>query len=183
MRMRKALALTMVTAMTLSLAACGGSDDKSTSGGGTTGSTSSSSAGGDDAQEGGVKSYADLELGKDFTDLKVKISVLNHRTDLSSDDYGGVTWKEYLENFNKDYPGIEVDMNTDTDYGEDSLVHLQSGDYETVMMIPTLDAADLSTYFMPYGDLETMKTQINYAQATQYDGQVYGVPSTANAQG
>ncbi len=127
--------------------------------------------------------YADITLGEDYTDLETTITVFNHRTDLDSEDYGGVTWKEYLAAFNEMYPGIEVDITTDTNYADDALTHLQSGDYETVMMIPAVDKADLSIYFMSYGNLETMSGLINYASQWAYDDKVYGVPSTATAQG
>ena len=127
--------------------------------------------------------YADITLGEDYTDLETTITVFNHRTDLDSEDYGGVTWKEYLEEFNKMYPGITVDITTDTNYADDALTHLQSGDYETVMMIPAVDKSDLSIYFKSFGDLETMEGLINYASQWAYDGEVYGIPSTATAQG
>ncbi len=127
--------------------------------------------------------YDSITLGESFTDLETTITVFNHRTDLDSEDYGGVTWKEYLAAFNEMYPGITVDITTDTNYADDALTHLQSGDYETIMMIPAVDQADLSTYFMSYGDLDTMSGLINYADKWMYDGEVYGVPSTATTQG
>ena len=46
--------------------------------------------------------------------------------------------------FNEMYPNITVELTTDTNYADDALMHLQSGDYETVMMIPAVDKADLS---------------------------------------
>ena len=127
--------------------------------------------------------YADITLGEDYTDLETTITVFNHRTDLDSEDYGGVTWKEYLDAFHEMYPGIEVDITTDTNYADDALTHLQSGDYETVMMIPAVDKADLSIYFMSFGDLDTMSGLINYASQWAYEDEVYGIPSTATAQG
>ena len=42
---------------------------------------------------------------------------------------------------------------------------------------------DLSTYFLPYGTLDEMSKQIRFANTWDYDGLVYGVPSTGNAQG
>ena len=81
------------------------------------------------------------------------------------------------------YPGIQVDVLTDTNYADTAKLHLQSGQYETVMLIPAIDKADLSTYFLPYGDLESMEKEINYATNWMYDDQVYGVPITATAQG
>lgn len=174
MKLRKFVSLAMVTAMVATAAAGCGNDNK--------GSSAGKDSSTEKAEEGAI-SYSDIDLGKDYTDLSVKISVLNHRTDLESEDYKGTTWKKYLEAFHEMYPNIEVDLTTDTNYADDALTHLQSGDYETVMMIPAVDKADLSEYFVSYGDLETMKKEINYATTWEYDSQVYGVPSTATTQG
>ena len=131
----------------------------------------------------GIKSYADLTLGEDFTDLTAEISFFSNRTDLDSEDYGGTNWKQYLDAFNELYPNISVNIITDTNYAEDAKTHLQSGDYETVLLIPSIDKADLSSYFESYGSLDEMNSQINYADHWEYQGEVYGVPSTATAQG
>ena len=147
---------------------------------GMTGCGSSKGTAGEDAS---LTAYQDIELGKDFTDLTATITMLNDRTDMSQDDYSGVTWNEYIAEFNKLYPNITVEITTDTNYAEDSLTHLQSGDYETIMGIPAIDKEDYSTYFMSFGDLDTMSEEINYATAAMYDGEVYGVPSSATAQG
>ena len=194
MKLRKVLAVTLVAAMTMSMAACGGSNNAADNGGATNGAASDNSAEATNdaaatessdaaASTDGSLSYADIKLGEDYTDLTATISLFNHRTDLESDDYNGTTWKEYLAAFNEMYPNITVELTTDTNYADDALMHLQSGDYETVMMIPAVDKADLSNYFISYGDLDTMKTQINYATTWEYGGQVYGVPSTATTQG
>lgn len=196
MKLRKVLAVTLVAAMTMSMAACGGSNNTAGNGG-TTDNNSAAADNSTDASNDvaatesgdastsadGSLSYADIKLGEDYTDLTATISLFNHRTDLESDDYNGTTWKEYLAAFNEMYPNITVELTTDTNYADDALMHLQSGDYETVMMIPAVDKADLSNYFISYGDLDTMKTQINYATTWEYGGQVYGVPSTATTQG
>ncbi len=51
-------------------------------------------------------------------------------------------------------------------------------------MIPAVDKADLSTYYMSYGTLdEELSQQINYANTWLYGNDVYGVPSTATTQG
>lgn len=186
--LRKFLAATLVAGMTMSLVACGSSEaestDTTTSDAATsnTADTTEAADTADAAAEGGL-SYADVELGVDYTDLETTISFFNNRTDLDSDEYGGTTWKEYIAAFNEMYPGITVEVLTDTSYADSALTHLQSGDYETVMMIPAVDKADLSSYFVSYGDLETMQTEINYATTWEYGGDVYGVPSTATTQG
>ena len=167
MRKKKVLAVLLAGAMLATATGC------------------SSSKGGDGSSQtgGDLKQYADIVLGEDFTDLDATITMFNNRTDLDSDEYGGVTWKEYLAEFNKLYPNIKVEITTDTNYAEDSLTHLQSGDYETIMGIPHIDKSDYSTYFLSYGDFDTMSQQINYAEERMYDQEVYGVPFTATAQG
>ena len=81
------------------------------------------------------------------------------------------------------YPNITVEIETDTNYSDDSILRLQSGDWGDIMMIPAVDKVDLSTYFLPYGTLDEMSKQIRFANTWDYDGLVYGVPSTGNAQG
>lgn len=168
MKKKKVLALALVAVMALSATACGGKTD---------------SNGGTEKADASLTSYADIKLGEDFTDLTATITMFNHRTDLDSADYNGKTWSEYLSDFNEMYPNITVEITTDTNYADDALTHLQSGDYETIMGIPAVDKADLSTYFMSYGDIDTMKDQVNYANTWEYGKEVYGVPSTATTQG
>ncbi len=164
MKAKQIIAASVAAAMALGLGACGSSN---------TGSSS----------EEASTTYTDLVLGEDYTDLEAEISMFSNRTDMDAEDYGGVNFKEYLEEFNKVYPNIKVNITTDTNYADDALTHLQSGDYETIVMIPNIDKADLDTYFMSYGDLETMNKEVNYADTWMYDGQVYGVPSTATTSG
>ena len=160
MKLKKVLAVSLTVSMMASMAACG-----------------SSSA-------DGVISYADLKLGEDCTDLTAEISVANHRTDLQQDDYTGKKWDDYLADFNAMYPNIKVNVETVTDYAETSLLRLQSGDYwGDIMMIPAVDNGELSTYFYDYGSLDTMEPLVRFANSKMYDGEVYGIASTGNAQG
>lgn len=130
-----------------------------------------------------VLSYANIVLGESYTDVTTTIKLYNHRTDLEQDDYQGKKWTEYVADFNAMYPNITVEVETDTTYADNALLRLQSGDWGDIMMIPAVDKSDLSTYFLPYGDLTTMSNQIRFANSWEYGGQVYGVPSTGNAQG
>ena len=82
------------------------------------------------------------------------------------------------------YPNIKVNVETVTDYAETSLLRLQSGDYwGDIMMIPAVDNGELSTYFYDYGSLDTMEPLVRFANSKMYDGEVYGIASTGNAQG
>jgi len=191
MKLKRALAVTLMTIMAAGTVACGGTTVSES--GQETGADTGAAAQAEDEQVAtadapasdseGIKSYADLVLGEDFTDLNTEISFFSNRTDLDSEDYGGVTWKEYIEAFNVVYPDITVNVITDTNYAEDAKTHLQSGDYETVMLIPSIDKTDLSSYFESFGTLDVMNGQINYADHWEYQGEVYGVPATATAQG
>lgn len=194
MKLKKVLAVTLAAVMTMSMAACG--DDAAADNGaaaeGGGAAVDNGAADGTEAADAGAAStgaaegdlsYANIKLGEDYTDLTATITLFNHRTDMDSADYGGKNWESYLADFNAVYPNITVEITTDTNYADDALTHLQSGDYETIMMIPQVDKADLSNYFISYGDLDTMKGQINYATAWEYGGEVYGVPSSATTQG
>ena len=56
--------------------------------------------------------------------------------------------------FVKKYPNITVELEAITDYAETALLRLPTEDWGDVMFIPTVDAADLPTYFLPYGTVE-----------------------------
>ncbi len=166
MKWQKVMAASLAAAMALSLAACGGS------GGGKGGSG--------DVTE--VK-YADIKLGEDYTDLKADLKMMTNRTDMLDSEYTGKTWAQYLEEFNKEYPDIKVDIEGITDYSEDSLLRLQGGDWGDIMMIPEVDKSDLSTYFLSYGDVESVSEQVKYPNRWLYEGEVYGIPITAVGRG
>ena len=187
MKLKKVLAVSLAAAMTLSMAACGGSssDSSAASDDATTGSVAATTTGSGDAAEttDGALNYASIKLGEDYTDITTTIHVFNQRTDMSEDSYPGKNWEAYIADFNEMYPNITVEVETDTNYSDDSLLRLQSGDWGDIMMIPAVDKADLSEYFLPYGTLDEMEGQIKFANTWDYDGLVYGVPSTGNAQG
>lgn len=187
MKLKRALAVTLITIMAAGAVACGettvSESGQETVAAAQTEDEQVATADAPASDSEGIKSYADLVLGEDFADLNTEISFFSNRTDLDSEDYGGVTWKEYIEAFNEVYPDITVNVITDTNYAEDAKTHLQSGDYETVILIPAIDKADLSSYFESFGTLDVMNGQINYADHWEYQGEVYGVPSTATAQG
>ena len=128
-------------------------------------------------------SYASVVLGETGTDLNTQIKVLNHRTDMLQDSYPGTSWADYLDEFHKVYPGIEVDIEGITDYASDSILRLQGGDWGDVMMIPAIDSSQYADYFLPLGALDEMQALLRFVSDRQYGGMVYGIPSTANAQG
>lgn len=165
MKMKRLVAMGLATVMALSLAACG------------------SGKGGKTASSSGSIQYSDITLGKTGTNVKAKIKLLTNRTDMTKSDYAGKNWDAYIKEFNKMYPNIKVDVEGITDYADDTLLRLQGGDWGDIMMIPAVDKADLSTYFLSYGSQKDVSKEVNYINNFIYNKQVYGIPITANALG
>ena len=173
MKGKQVMALGLVAAMTVAMTGCGsttaattastaaGSEAAASSAASTAASTEASTAASTTAAAGDSM-YANLELGTTYADVKADIKVLTNRTDMLADDYGGTKYSDYIAEFNKLYPNVTVDVEGLTDYANESLTRLTSGDWGDVMMIPAVDKADLGEYFLPYGDLTTMDGQINY---------------------
>lgn len=176
MKLKRLAALMMTAAMAMSVVACGGNSDAKDN---TQGASKETEAKEDD----GIIGYTDLDLDKDCKDLSAEISFSSNRTDMDADDYPGKNWASYLEDFNKLYPNIKVTINTITDYDQTVQTQLQSGEYDDVVCIPTMDKADMPYYFDSYGDYDTISQTINYADNSMYEKQVYGIPSTCNAGG
>lgn len=95
----------------------------------TTGSVAATTTESGDAAEttDGALNYASIKLGEDYTDITTTIHVFNQRTDMSEDSYPGKNWEAYIADFNEMYPNITVEVETDTNYSDDSLLRLQSG--------------------------------------------------------
>ena len=189
MKLKKLLALSMASLMAFSVVGCGSSNNAGSSSSDKADNTAADTektddaASDDSASTGDYKSYNDIELGTDYTDLTASIKFLTCRTDMDSDDYNGKSYAQYIEDFNKVYPNITVDVDSMTNYADDALLRLQDDNWGDIMMIPAVDKGELSTYFLSYGDLDTVSEQVRYADAWAYDGQVYGVACDANAQG
>lgn len=110
MKWKKAALIGLAAVMAASLVACGAKE-------------------GEGSGESTKLKYTDIKLGETGTDIKTEIKVLNNRTDLLKDDYAGKPWSSYIEEFNKEYPNITVNIEGVTDYAEDSLLRLQGGDW------------------------------------------------------
>ena len=119
-----------------------------------------------------------IVLGEN-TDLTAKIHFVYHRTDLAGDD-GKLAG--YVKQFKELYPNIEVEYELITDYAENALLRIGNNDW-TIMGIPTVDKDELSKYFIPLGNLETLDGLYNFMSNWAYDGSCYGIPSTGNANG
>lgn len=90
---------------------------------------------------------------------------------------------DLIAKFNEVYPNITVETEGITDYAEDALLRLSTGNWGDVMFIPAIDQAELSTYFIPYGTTTEMAEYINFPEQWKQDGNCYGIGYMGNAQG
>ena len=190
MKMKKALALGLAAVMAVSAVGCGSSDSSTTTAESTAttdntaetteaADTTEATEATDTAEATGVPTYAQVNLGEDYTDLTATIKWLHHKTDRAEDG----TIDSMIAEFNKVYPNITVETEAITDYAETSLLRLPTGDWGDIMFIPTVDATELPTYFVPYGTVEEMDQYVNFADNWKNDGNCYGIGYMGNAQG
>ena len=178
-RFKKAAMFALSAAMMFSTIGCSGSSNSSSSGSDSSSSKTvgSDSSGSTDTEKG--LTYASIKLGEDYKDLKETIKFLHHKTDRAADG----TMEKLVAEFNKEYPDIKVEMEAITDYAEDAKLRLTTKDWGDVMFIPSIDKAELPTYFIPYGTTEEMDGLINFANNWETGGNCYGIAYMGNAQG
>lgn len=131
------------------------------------------------AAEGGVPTIDQIKVGEDYKDLEASVKVLTNRTDIVDTVYKG-----YAEQFMELYPNIKVEYEGITDYEESLNLRLTTGDWGELCFIPTGVAKnELSTYFTPLGDFETLDETYNFVQDKSFDGTVYGIANGGTASG
>lgn len=127
-----------------------------------------------------LPNFLDIKLGEDYIDLAAEIKVLTHRTDLTNNG----ALDGYVAEFNKLYPNIKVTYEGITDYASDSLIRMTgSDDWGDVLNIPQIENSEFPSYFHSFGSVADVGTYVNYADAKQFDGQAYGIATTANFNG
>lgn len=92
MKAKKVLAGILAGSMLFAMTGCGNSNE---------------GAAVDTGADENLKPYADIVLGEDFTDLEATITMFNNRTDMDSDEYGGVLWNELWTDAQESL-GVEV---------------------------------------------------------------------------
>ena len=156
----KVIAVSMAAAMVVSMAGCGSSKKKV------------------EATKIDV-TFDQIEVGKDYTDIEANLKFLTHKTDVVDTKF-----KEYVEEFQKLYPNVNIEYEGITDYANDVTTRLSTGDWGDICMIPTtVDKDELSNYFTDFGSYKTLSEQYNYLDNFKYGDQTFGIPSMANVQG
>jgi ABC-type glycerol-3-phosphate transport system substrate-binding protein len=105
--------------------------------------------------------------------------VLTHRTDIVD-----TVFADYERRFKEIHPDVEINFEAITDYDGEVRIRLNTQEYGDVLMIPDAVTKDqLSQFFEPLGTLEEMSRKYRFATEKAYEGQVYGIAITGNANG
>ena len=168
--MKKALSLVLALLMSMALlTACGSGGDPGSSGG---------------SLDPDLPTYDSLQVGEDYTDLKAELRVITHRTDLIQENPDGRDFTDFVKEFNALYPNITINYEGITNYNDDMSTRISSNNWGDICMIPqSILLPDLHLYFQPVCQLSSIEADYNFATNRAYDGLVYGIPSTGNAQG
>ncbi|HWT76663.1 MAG TPA: ABC transporter substrate-binding protein [Mobilitalea sp.] len=104
---------------------------------------------------------------------------LTHRTDIVDTKLA-----DYITEFQKLYPNIKITYEAVTNYREDVIIRLTTDDWGDICMIPTtVLKAEAPDLFVSYGEHDKIAQNYDFIENYTYNGQVYGIASTVNAQG
>lgn len=118
-------------------------------------------------------------MGKDYTDIKADLKFLTHKTDVIDTKF-----QEYIKEFQKMYPNVNIEYEGVTDYANGVTTRLSTGDWGDICMVPTtVDKDELENYFTSFGSYKTLSESYDFVDNLKYEDDVYGIPSMANVQG
>lgn len=153
----------IATILSLSMVACGNQSG---------GSSSTSS-------QVSVPKINEINLDKDYKDIKADITILTNRTDIVDTVYAG-----YAKQFMELYPNIKVTYQGVTDYEQTMQLKLSTGDWGDICFIPnSINKSEFSNYFIPLGDTSALDGIYNFGVTSQYDGKQYGIANGGTANG
>ncbi|GAA3287627.1 carbohydrate ABC transporter substrate-binding protein [Dactylosporangium vinaceum] len=109
-----------------------------------------------------------------------EITVLTQRTDIVN-----TVFQDYKKKFEAKYPGTTVKFEAITDYEGDVRVRMNTKNYGDVLLIPNSVTDDqLKSFFEPLGTVDALKDKYRFVTNEKtFDGKVYGLSITGNAQG
>lgn len=109
-----------------------------------------------------------------------EITVLTQRTDIVN-----TVFQDYKKKFEAKYPGTTVKFEAITDYEGEVRIRMNTTEYGDVLLIPNSVNADmLPNFFEPLGTVDELAKRYRFVRSEQsYDGKVYGIAITGNAQG
>ena len=112
-------------------------------------------------------------------DVKGDIKVVTWRTDLVEDG----TFDKYAEEFNKEYPDVNVTFEGITDYAGEMLTRMSTTNYGDVIGIPAIQPDQYEQFLEPLGDTADFEDTYRFLPAASYEGTQYGIAFGGNANG
>lgn len=180
--MKRLLSSVLAVAILLSAAACSSNGTSSAApAGASSAAPASSEASTGSASTDTVPTIDKINLGTDYKDIKANLKFLTHKTDCVD-----TVFKDYITEFQKLYPNINITYEGITDYEKELGTRITTKDWGDICMIPALLTAnkkDLGTYFIPMGDQKTLDGIYRYTDLWMYNGKSYGVASNGNVMG
>lgn len=108
-----------------------------------------------------------------------EITVLTNRTDIVD-----TVMRDYVTEFQKSYPEVNVKFEAITDYEGDVSIRLNSGDYGDVLLVPNSVTKDqLPQFFEPLGTEDALSPTYRFIDEQAFEGQVYGIATFGTANG
>jgi ABC-type glycerol-3-phosphate transport system substrate-binding protein len=109
-----------------------------------------------------------------------EITVLTQRTDIVN-----TVFQDYKKKFEAKYPGTTVKFEAITDYEGEVRIRMNTKEYGDVLLIPNSVTDDLlPNFFEPLGTVDELKDKYRFVRNEKvFDGKVYGLSITGNAQG
>jgi len=176
---KKIVSMFLAFSMVFSLSACGNKNENASTSAEPEVSKEASENTGVKTIDDGLTSMDQIELGKDYEDVTATIKVLTHRTDLVDDKF-----QDYVKEFKELYPNITVKYEGITNYSDDITTRLSTSDWGDICMLPpSVEKADLSSYFVSFGQYDKLSEKYIMLNDKTYENEVYGIPSVGNAQG
>jgi ABC-type glycerol-3-phosphate transport system substrate-binding protein len=108
-----------------------------------------------------------------------EITVLTQRTDIVN-----TVFQDYKKKFEAKYSQVKVKFEAITDYEGEVKIRMNTEDYGDVLLIPNSVTKDqLHLFFEPLGSVDELSKKYRFVTEQAYDGKVYGMAITGNAQG
>ena len=112
--------------------------------------------------------------------IKATITFVDQKTDMHSNGM----WKEYIAQFNKEYPNITVKEQALNNYDQTEQTRMSSKNFGDVIAIPAAVAPkDYPNFFSSLGKTKDLEKKYTSLQDRTYKGEQYGLPSEVNANG
>lgn len=107
------------------------------------------------------------------------LTIITHRTDIVD-----TVLADYRDRFNEIYPDVDITFEAITDYEGEVRIRMNTEDYGDVLHIPNnVNGVQLPDFFEPLGTTEELGETYRFVAEKAYDGQVYGLATTGNANG